>query len=110
MIDIFTLLIILSAAGLLITLTIIDFKTFLLPNIYVFPFAALGLLFHLCTDFDLLSIEQIIIGGLAGYGILYIIRAAGNKYYGQDSLGLGDVKLIGSAGLWLGLDGVQAVL
>lgn len=91
---------------LLITLTIVDFKTFLLPNIYVFPFAALGIIFHWSQNFEILELSQILIGGLIGYGILFVIRFLGNKYYGQDSLGLGDVKLLGASGLWLGLEGV----
>jgi leader peptidase (prepilin peptidase)/N-methyltransferase len=104
--EILALLCLITAIGLLILLAVIDFKTFLLPNIYVAPFALTGVAFHFFTDFYYLSPLQMIIGGGAGYGILYLIRAGGNKYYGQDSLGLGDVKLLGASGLWLGLDGV----
>ena len=104
--EILAILCLTTAIGLLVLLAVIDFRTFLLPNIYVAPFAILGIIFHISTDFYYLSLTQMIIGGIAGYGLLYIIRAAGNKYYGQDSLGLGDVKLLGASGLWLGLDGV----
>jgi len=90
------------AIGLLILLAVIDFKTYLLPNIYVFPFAALAPLFHWLTGFAYLSPVAILMGGLGGYALLWLMRA----YYKQDSLGLGDVKLMGAAGLWLGLDGV----
>lgn len=110
MIEPLILLTVIIALGLLLILTIIDFKHYLLPNIYVFPFAALGIVFHWLHDFSLLSIEQILIGGTLGYGILWIIRWGGNKYYQQDSLGLGDVKLLGAAGLWLGVDGVMIAL
>lgn len=106
MLDLLSILCLLAGAGLLITLSIIDFRTYLLPNIYVAPFAVAGILFHIVTDFYYLSIAEIMIGGLAGYGILWTIRFFGNKYYGQDSLGLGDVKLLGAAGLWLGFEGV----
>lgn len=106
MIEIFALLCIFLAIALLVLLAVIDFKTFLLPNIYVGPFAVLGIIFHIATDFYYLSLQGMMIGGAAGYGILYLIRMAGNKYYGQDSLGLGDVKLLGASGLWLGLEGV----
>ncbi len=106
MLDILSLLCLLSGLSLLILLSIIDFKTFLLPNIYVAPFAIFGVAFHFLTNFYYLSLTDILIGGVAGYAILYAIRAAGNKYYGQDSLGLGDVKLLGAGGLWLGLEGV----
>jgi prepilin signal peptidase PulO-like enzyme (type II secretory pathway) len=104
--EILALLCLITAIGLLVLLAVIDFKTFLLPNIYVAPFALLGIAFHLLTDFYYLSSQQMLIGGVAGYGLLYVIRAAGNKYYGQDSLGLGDVKLLGASGLWLGIEGV----
>lgn len=106
MLEILPILCLLMAVSLLILLSIIDLKTFLLPNIYVAPFAALGVIFHILTDFYYLSPQQMIVGGIAGFLILYLIRAAGNRYYGQDSLGLGDVKLLGASGLWLGLDGV----
>lgn len=106
MFEIFALLSLLVAFILLITLSYIDFKSFLLPNKYVFPFAGLGVLFHIFTNFYLLDITGIMLGGALGYGILYLIRAAGNHYYDQDTLGLGDVKLLGAGGLWLGMEGV----
>lgn len=106
MLEIISILCLACAFGLLVLLSIIDLKTFLLPNIYVAPFALLGILFHISTGFYYLDAETIMIGGLVGYMTLYLIRFAGNKYYGQDSLGLGDVKLLGAAGLWLGYEGV----
>lgn len=87
---------------LLIILTAIDLRERLLPNIYVFPFAVLGLVFHAATNFELISLEQSLLGGIGGYLFLWLIRQGGNWYYQQESLGLGDVKLIGAAGLWLG--------
>lgn len=102
----FSLLCLMTGLGLLILLSVIDLKHFLLPNIYVAPFAILGFCFHFFTNFYFLGITEIILGGIAGYGLLWVIRFFGNKYYGQDSLGLGDVKLLGAAGLWLGVEGV----
>lgn len=104
--EIVALLCLVIAVILLVVLTVIDFKTFLLPNIYVAPFALLGVAFHLITDFYYLSPSALLIGGVAAYGILYAIRYLGSKYYGEEALGLGDVKLLGASGLWLGLDGV----
>ena len=106
MIDIFTAVIFMSGAATLGILSIIDLKTFLLPNKWVAAFAALGFTFHAINAFDALSIEQVAYGSLAGFWTLYIIRAGGNWYYKQDSLGLGDVKLLGAAGIWLGVEGV----
>jgi prepilin signal peptidase PulO-like enzyme (type II secretory pathway) len=100
------LLCIVIAVILLIILAYIDLKTYLLPNIFVAPFALLGIIFHIFTEFSYLTWEAVLIGGLGGYGLLWTIRFFGNKYYGQDSLGLGDVKLLGASGLWLGIEGV----
>jgi leader peptidase (prepilin peptidase)/N-methyltransferase len=100
------LLCILAALGLLLLLSYIDLKTFLLPNIYVAPFALLAIAFHIFLGFNYLTFQAMLIGGAAGYAFPWLIRAAGNKYYGQESLGLGDVKLLGAGGLWLGLEGI----
>ena len=95
-------LILILALALLIRLTIIDFRVRLLPNIYVFPFGILGILFHALGEFYPYPLEELIIGALLGYGLLWSIRALGSWYYQQEALGLGDVKLMAAAGLWLG--------
>lgn len=98
------------AAILLVILAVIDLRVRLLPNIYVFPFGALGIAFHIASGFNIISVENMLIGGVIGYGLLWIIRFFANRHYGKDSLGLGDVKLMGAAGLWLGVDGVLFAL
>lgn len=99
-------------AGLvvLIILSIIDLKVWLLPNKWVLTFALLGVSFHALLGFSLLLPHEMIFGALLGCGILYVIRICGNAYYKQDTLGLGDVKLLAAAGLWLGLEGVVIAL
>lgn len=110
MIDILSYSCLIGAAGLLLTLSVIDLKTWLLPNPYVLAFAILGVVFHTLHEFYYLGPDEMVIGALAGGGILYAIRFLGNRYYGQDTLGLGDVKLLAAAGLWLGFDGVMAAI
>lgn len=97
-----------AGAGLsvLIILSAIDLRTWLLPNKWVATLALLGIAFHAFMRFHLLHIDQMIFGALVGGGILYLIRMGGNAYYKQDTLGLGDVKLLLAAGLWLGVEGV----
>ncbi|HEY0901733.1 MAG TPA: A24 family peptidase [Micavibrio sp.] len=99
-----------GAAALLVALSVIDLRVRLLPNRLVFPFACLGIVFHIALEWAVLSPAQIILGGLLGLGILYAIRTVANYVYQQDTLGLGDVKLMGAAGLWLGPDGVMLAL
>jgi leader peptidase (prepilin peptidase)/N-methyltransferase len=47
---------------------------------------------------------------MAGGGFLWIIRWAATKYYGQDPLGLGDVKLMIAGGLLIGIDQIFIAL
>lgn len=95
-----------GACGLLVVLSAIDLKIRLLPNELVAGFATLGVVFHLTSLTRFVPLPSIVIGGLAGFLALYLIRMIANKLYDADTLGLGDVKLMGAAGLWLGIDGV----
>lgn len=103
---IFILLILLAiAGGILVTLSIIDLKTWLLPDPLNLSLAITGIIFHLLAGYEILPPHDLIFGAILGSGLLYIIRMGGNAYYKQESLGLGDVKLLGAAGLWLGVEG-----
>lgn len=97
-----------AAAGLvvLVILSAIDLKTWLLPNKWVLTLALLGIAFHGLMKFSLLPVHEMLFGALIGGGMLYVIRIFGNMHYKQDTLGLGDVKLLFAAGLWLGMEGV----
>lgn len=95
---------------MLAALSAVDLKTRLLPNEMVLGFATLGLVFHLTTLAHFVAIEDIALGGFSGFAALYLVRAAANKFYGTDALGLGDVKLIGAGGLWLGPDGIMLAM
>ena len=105
-----SLLTLAGALVLLLILAVIDLHERLLPNIYVFPFALLGIAFHALIHFDIISFSDMALGAIVGYCVLWTIRFAANRHYQQDSLGLGDVKLMGAAGLWLGLDGILFAL
>lgn len=104
------LLCLIAAAGLLIALSVIDLRVRLLPNVLVAPLALLGIIFHIVTRWHYLDITLVLLGGLAGFGILYGVRAVANHIYKMDALGLGDVKLLGAAGLWLGPEMVMMAL
>lgn len=104
------LLCLVAAAGLLIALSVIDLRVRLLPNVLVLPFALLGVVFHIATNGHYLDITSVLLGGIAGFGLLFAVRAVANHIYKQDALGLGDVKLLGAAGLWLGPEMVMMAL
>lgn len=99
-----------TAIFLLIALSVIDLRVRLLPNKLVLPLALLAPIFHIVTEWQFLNSTQMLLGALTGFGTLYLIRTAANYVYKQDTLGLGDVKLMGAAGLWLGPEMVMMAL
>lgn len=93
---------------LLVMLAVIDLRSWLLPDRLVFPLAVLGPAFHLMTGFDFLLMGpmDMLAGGAAGFLMLFSIRGIASYLLKRDALGLGDVKLMGAAGLWLGYEGL----
>lgn len=98
--------ILILSVTLLGVLAVIDLKVRLLPNVYVLAFFVCGIVFHVLLNFQFFTPLSAVIGILAGGGLLLAVRFAANAYYGQDTLGLGDVKLMGAAGMWLGSEGI----
>ena len=87
----------------LIALAAIDFDHKLLPNKIVYPLAAYGVIATLLVDRDDL-LENLI----AGAGAFAFLLAAVIAY--PRGMGMGDVKLGGAMGLYLGLSIVPALL
>ncbi len=96
------LVFLIAALGCLAWLTVIDLRTMILPDRLVFLYGLLGVGFHLSTGFTILTPIDLLTGAGVGGGFLATVRWAGNHYYGQESMGLGDVKLLIAGGLWLG--------
>ena len=95
-----------AATVLVVALSVIDLRVRLLPDKLVLPFGLLAVIFHSITTFHFLTLPDMAAGAAFGGGILYGIRFVANRLYQQDTLGLGDVKLMLAAGLWLGPDGI----
>lgn len=106
MLEIIALLCLAGALVILYILSVIDLRDRLLPNELVMGFMSLGLVFHLATLLHYNSFTDMALGAFIGGGILYLIRGTANAYYKGDTLGLGDVKLLGAAGIWLGPESI----
>jgi leader peptidase (prepilin peptidase) / N-methyltransferase len=87
----------------LIALAAIDFDHKLLPNKIVYPLAAYGVIATLLVDQDDL-VENLI----AGAGAFLFLLVAVIAY--PRGMGMGDVKLAGAMGLYLGLSVIPALL
>lgn len=102
MLSFIAVLCLLGALILLLALSIVDLRTWLLPNEMVTGFMTCGLIFHLSTVFAFASVIDMALGAFIGGGSLYLIRGVSNMFYRVDTLGLGDVKLLAAAGVWFG--------
>jgi len=98
----FLLAILAYSLVILVILFRIDLKTRLLPNRYVLQFFFAGLAFHIVSGLNHNSIIDLLIATISSMALLLVIRNVGNKIYNFDTLGMGDVKLLGAAGIWLG--------
>lgn len=84
----------------LLTLTGIDFKTQLLPDILTLPLLWLGLLAN--TQGMFTSLESAVIGAAAGYLALWAVYWLFKLFTGKEGMGHGDFKLLAALGAWLG--------
>lgn len=97
-----------ALAGLLSALTMIDLKTYRLPNILTLAVAGLGAVMVYLTRADMWLFH--VIGGVIGYGVLWAMEVGYKALRGRDGLGRGDAKLLGALGLWVGWMGLAPTL
>jgi leader peptidase (prepilin peptidase)/N-methyltransferase len=84
----------------LLVLAIVDALALRLPDILTLPLIAMGVgVAYLLPDRDMIGHA---IGAFAGAASFYGIAALYQWRRGQEGLGLGDVKLAGAMGAWLG--------
>lgn len=84
----------------LLTLAVLDWKHFWLPDAITFPLIFLGMTLGIWTT-DVALIDRTI-GTVAGYGALLAISLGYRAWRGREGLGLGDAKLLAALGAWFG--------
>lgn len=87
-----------------------DLKEYILPDVLNATLAISFIVFHTLNHWQLVKPLEALEGAVVGGGLLLVIRTAANKYYRQDSLGLGDVKLVAAAGIGLGFPAIFMAL
>lgn len=92
----------------LLTLTVIDQRTQLLPDIIVLPLLWVGLLLNVHSGF--VSLEQAVIGAAAGYMSLWSIYQVFKLATGKEGMGFGDFKLLAALGAWFGWMALPAIV
>lgn len=92
---------------LLLALAALDLAAFWLPNVLTATLAVTGLVDGIF--FEPGWIDRIL-GGLMGFGLLYLVAFTYRHVRGREGLGGGDPKLFGAVGLWLGASMLAPVL
>ena len=93
---------------LLLTLAVLDWRHFWLPDALTLPMAFLGFTIGLwATD---ATLTDRFIGAGAGYAGLMMVAIGYRLIRGREGLGLGDAKLLGALGAWLGWQALPFIL
>lgn len=92
----------------LLTAGWIDVRTMILPDVLTLPLLVIGLIVIAVAAPDLLLDHCLAaaLGYLALFGTAWTYR----RFRGRDGLGLGDAKLLGALGAWLGLAALPMLL
>lgn len=92
----------------LLALSIIDLKTFLLPDRLTLPLLWAGLIYQTLYQPD--NISEAIWGAALGYLVLWLIYWLFKLVTGKEGMGYGDFKLLAALGAWLGVSLLPAML
>lgn len=89
-----------AACVTLLVLAVIDFRTYLLPDILTLPLLWAGLVYQLLFQPYLLT--NAVVGAMVGYLILWSFYWLFKLTTGKEGMGYGDFKLLAALGAWLG--------
>lgn len=95
-------------AWFLMTLAVLDYRHFWLPDALTMPLAFLG--FTLAIWVNGVALSDRLIGAAAGYGALTLVRLGYRRLRGREGMGGGDPKLLGALGAWMGWQTLPLIL
>lgn len=72
--------------------------------------AVTGIAFHWASEWLYASPDELLLGSLLGAALFYAVRAVYLRLRGVEALGLGDVKFMAAAGLWVGIWGIAPLI
>lgn len=101
------LVIIALLAAALITMLVIDFEHYIIPDSLQIFFLGLGIAWQLYHGAIILNIA---IAGLVGLAIGAALKYGFLLLRNKDGLGMGDVKFLGVAGVWLGIAPIPVLM
>lgn len=113
--NIFFISLLVGAIACATLISVADFRRRIIPDAYLFPLMLIGLILITFFGFPI-SMRDAVIGATFGYAVSAIIGFAFDYFIRHRSpdatppIGMGDIKLIGVGGLWLGPNGLSCAL
>ena len=92
---------------ILLALAVMDARTYRLSDALIVPLVIVGILASAALDWD--HVIDHAIGAIAGFAILFALARLYAAYRGREGLGMGDAKLFGAGGAWVGWQGLAPV-
>ena len=89
---------------ILLGIAVTDAKHYLIPDEYTWGGLAIGLLLSLRGGVD--GLLWALAGAGLGFGLLYLVAWAGEKAFGKEAMGGGDIKMMAMVGAFVGWKGV----
>ncbi|MCL2737646.1 MAG: A24 family peptidase [Alphaproteobacteria bacterium] len=105
----------LFAAYFAVKMSLSDFQSRIIPDVFLFPFLIIGLLLSVGGALPWTGIEESAVAAAVGYGLAFVINAAFKRLKkraknAHDPIGMGDIKLLAAGGIWLGISGLSVAL
>jgi leader peptidase (prepilin peptidase)/N-methyltransferase len=98
-----------GACGALVVIALIDWDTFLIPDALSLGLLGAGLLLSVANPlfaggYDLWHLPFLasLRGAAVGFAMCWAVAAAGEKLFGKEAMGGGDIKLLAAVGAWSG--------
>ena len=90
----------------------IDLKHYIIPDLLTFPMMALGFFKSFDPNLSPIFPNYInsLLGGIIGYGIIWLLIIFYKKIRNKEGMGLGDAKLLAVIGFWFGWISIPFVI
>ena len=89
---------------ILLGIAVTDARHYLIPDEFSLGGLVVGLLLSFRGGFDGLVVA--LIGAAVGFGVLYAVAVLGEKAFGKEAMGGGDIKMMAMVGAFVGWQGV----
>ncbi len=110
---IFFCLLLIGAVFCAYRMSVADLRRRIIPDFYLFPFMFAGLLITTFFPWPI-TVADSVVGGAMGYCLGLIVGFIFEKLKRGDDkyppIGMGDIKLLGAGGIWLGTIGLAIAM